>query len=158
MAEHAIGVYPPSLKESFADERTKPFWDAAVDGKLRMPKCDSCGTFVIPPKPYCFECLGQQFTWVDLPGTGTIYTFTVVRHPLHPGLADVVPYVSGIIEMDGTQGAGARLMGNIVNCDPNTVKVGDKVEVVFEPLGDDYVMMRFKRLDAATRARAGPAP
>ena len=55
-----------------------------------------------------------NFPWeqktVDLPGTGTIYTYTVVRHPLSPQLAAVVPYVSGVIELDGTQGAGARLL------------------------------------------------
>jgi uncharacterized OB-fold protein len=146
MSEHTRGVYPPSVTESFADERTKPFWEAAVQGRVTAPKCDNCGTVVLPPKPYCFECLGQSFTWIDLPGTGTIYTFTVVRHPLHPGLKDVVPYVSGIIDLDGTQGAGARLMGNIVECDPETVKIGDRVEVVFEPLSDDYAMMRFKRV------------
>jgi uncharacterized protein len=146
MAEHTQGVYPVSMKESFADERTKPFWTAAVEGRLSAPRCDRCGTVVLPPKPYCFECLGQSFTWIDLPGTGTIYTFTVVRHPLHAGLQDVVPYVSGIIELDGTQGAGARLMGNIVGCDPDAVRIGDRVEVDFEPVSDDYAMMRFKHL------------
>ena len=27
----------------------------------------------------------------ELPGTGTVYTYTVVRHPLHPDLAEVFP-------------------------------------------------------------------
>jgi hypothetical protein len=144
MADTTRGVFPPMLTESFADERTLPFWKAAVDGRLSIPKCDSCGTFVLPPKAYCFDCLGQAFSWIDLPGTGTIYSFTVIRHPLHPGLADVVPYVSGIIDVDGTQGAGARLMGNIIECDPGEVGIGDKVQVAFEPLSDSYAMMRFR--------------
>lgn len=146
MSEPTRGTYPAGLTQSYADERTEPFWAAAVQGRLRAPKCDNCGTFVLPPKPYCFECQGQSFTWVDLPGTGTIFTFTVVRHPLHPGLKDVVPYVSGIIDLDGTQGAGARLMGNIIDCDPDTVKIGDRVEADFEPLAEDYAMMRFRHL------------
>ena len=149
MTEIVPGVVPPSLTESFADRHSEPFWLAAVEGRVSVPKCDACGTFVVPPKPYCFECLGQAFTWVDLPGTGTIYTFTVVRHPLHPGLNDVVPYVSGIIELDGTQGAGARLMGNIVGCDPEAVKIGDRVEVAFEPLGGTYAMLRFRCVGAS---------
>jgi uncharacterized protein len=144
MSEHTTGVYPPALKESFADERTEPFWRAAVDGRVVAPRCDRCGTFVLPPKPYCFACLGQDFTWVDLAGTGTVYTFTIIRHPLHPGLEDVVPYVSGVIELDGTQGAGARLFGNIIDCVPEDVRVGDTVEVAFEPLSQDYAMMRFR--------------
>ena len=147
MTEPTPGVYPAGLTESFADERTKPYWLAAVEGRLIAPRCDRCGTFVLPPKPYCFECLGQAFSWVDLPGTGTIYSFTIVRHPLHPGLKDVVPYVSGIIDLDGTQGAGARLMGNIVGApSPEHVRIGQRVEVVFEPLSETYAAQRFRWL------------
>ncbi|HEY2811945.1 MAG TPA: Zn-ribbon domain-containing OB-fold protein [Acidimicrobiales bacterium] len=146
MPEHTQGVYPPALTESFADERTEPFWLAAVEGRVVASKCDNCGTVVLPPKPYCFECNGESFTWVDLPGTGTIYTFTIIRHPLHPGLRDVVPYVSGVIDLDGTQGAGARLFGNIIGRDPEQMRIGDKVEVAFEPLSDTYAMMRFRWL------------
>jgi len=146
VAEHTRGVVPPALKESYADERTQPFWDAAVQGRVSAPRCDACGTFVLPPKPYCFECLGQSFTWVDLPGTGTIYTFTIVRHPLHPGLKDVVPYASGIVELDGTQGAGARLMGNIIGCEPDDVSIGDAVRVEFDPVSDTYAIPRFVHL------------
>jgi uncharacterized OB-fold protein len=148
MTEHTQGVYPPALQQSFADERTEPFWAAAREGRVSVPRCTNCGTVVLPPKPYCFNCLSQSFAWEDLAGTGTIYTFTIVRHPLHPGLKDVVPYVSGIIELDGTQGAGARLMGNIFDCVPEDVRIGDPVQVVFEPLGDDYAMMRFRHLGA----------
>jgi uncharacterized OB-fold protein len=144
MAELTRGVYPAGLKQSFADRYTEPFWTAAREGRVSVPKCDSCGTIVVPPKPYCFNCVGQDFTWIDLPGTGVVYTFTIVRHPLHPGLKDVVPYAAGIIDLDGTQGAGARLMGNIIDCDPETLKIGDTVAVDFEPLGDDYAMLRFK--------------
>jgi uncharacterized protein len=144
VTEKTQGVYPPTLTTSFADRHTAPFWEAARQGRLSVPRCDACGTFVLPPKPYCFECLGQSFTWTELAGTGTVYTFTVVRHPLHKGLKDVVPYVAGVIELDGTQGAGARLMGNIFDCDPEDVRVGDIVKVDFEPLGEDYAMMRFR--------------
>ena len=41
MPEQTRGVYPVSLKESFADERTRPFWEAAVQGRLTAPKCAS---------------------------------------------------------------------------------------------------------------------
>jgi uncharacterized OB-fold protein len=146
MGEHTQGVYPPALTESFADERTEPFWLAAVEGRVVASRCDNCGTFILPPKPYCFNCLGESFTWVDLPGSGTIYTFTIIRHPLHAGLKDVVPYVSGVIDLDGTQGAGARLFGNIIGCPPEEMRIGDKVEVAFEPLSDTYAMMRFQWL------------
>ncbi|MEY2570152.1 MAG: uncharacterized protein QOE63_502, partial [Acidimicrobiaceae bacterium] len=136
------GVYPSPMKDPYADERTQPFWDAALANHLRVPKCDACGTFVLPPAPFCFVCQSQDFTYTDLPGTGTIYTFTVVRHPLHPGLNDVVPYVSGVIDLDGTQGAGARMIVNITDCDVETVKIGDKVQIYFEPVSETFAVPR----------------
>ena len=142
MTDVRQGVYPTPLDDPFADDRTRPFWDAALAGELRAPRCDTCGTFVLPPSAFCFSCQGQSFTWVGLPGTGTIYTFTIVRHPLHPGLADVVPYVSGIVELDGTQGAGARLIVNITDCDLDEVKIGDAVEIYFERVSDTFAQPR----------------
>ncbi|HEY1831633.1 MAG TPA: Zn-ribbon domain-containing OB-fold protein [Acidimicrobiales bacterium] len=130
------------IQDPFADATTQPFWDAALEGQLIAPRCTECGTFVLPPQPFCFTCQSQAFEWVDLPRTGTIYTYTVVRHPLAPSLADVVPYVSGVIELDGTQGAGARLLLNITGCDPETVKIGDKVEIWFDRISDTYAMPR----------------
>jgi uncharacterized OB-fold protein len=143
MTEPCQGVYPAPIDEPYSDETTQPFWDAALEERLVAPRCMSCGTFVLPPQPFCFNCQSQAFEWTELPGTGTIYTFTIVRHPLHPKLADVVPYVSGVVELDGTQGAGARMLVNITDCDPDAVRIGDKVQIWFEKISDTYAMPRF---------------
>ena len=47
------------------------------------------------------------------------------------------PYVSGVVELDGTQGAGARMLVNIIDCDAETVTIGDRVEIVFEHVNDE---------------------
>jgi hypothetical protein len=80
----------------------------------------------------------------ELPGTGTVYTFTVVRHPLRPQLQEAVPYVSAIIELDGTQGAGARIQANVIDCDPDLVRIGDKVKVEFEQISETFAVPRFR--------------
>lgn len=138
------GVFPAILRETHADESTQPFWAAAAADQLVAPRCTSCGTFRLPPSPFCFACRHRDVEWVRLPGTGTIYTFTVVRHPLHPDLADACPYVSGVVELDGTQGAGARMIANIVDCDPDTIAIGDRVEIVWEHLDDQMSVPRFR--------------
>jgi uncharacterized protein len=138
------GVYPVPLKDPYADELCQPFWDHALKGRLTAAKCRHCGTCHIPPQPYCFVCQHREHDWIELPGTGTIYTFTVVRHPLRPHLAEAVPYAAGIIELDGTQGAGARLQANIIDCDPDKLRIGDKVEVVFEKVSDTLAVPRFR--------------
>src|ERR1700722_5786441 len=110
MTELERGTYPAMMRDPYADATTQPFWDAALEDRLVAPRCTRCGTWILPPQPFCFTCQGQEFAWTDLPGTGTVYTYTVVRPPLAPALAEVVPYVSAVVELDGTQGAGSRML------------------------------------------------
>jgi uncharacterized protein len=138
------GVFPTILAETYADDSTQPFWDAAKEDRLVAAKCTNCGTFRLPPAPFCFECQHRDVEWVELPGTGTVYSFTVVRHPLHPDLADACPYASGIVELDGTQGAGARMLVNIIDCDVDTLTIGDRVEIVFEHVNEEMSTPRFR--------------
>lgn len=142
--ELSRGVFPTILTETHADATTQPFWDAAKDDRLVAPRCTNCGTFRLPPGPFCFECQHREVEWVELPGTGTVYTFTVVRHPLHPDLADACPYASGVVELDGTQGAGARMLVNIVDCDVDELAIGDTVEIVWEHVNEQMTTPRFR--------------
>ena len=48
-----------------------------------------------------------------------------------------------IIDLDGTQGAGCRMIANIVDCDPDRVRIGDKVRVVFDHVSDVFALPRF---------------
>jgi len=58
---------------------TAPFWGAAAEQRLRMPRCKACAAFVWPPRPSCGECGGEHFEWTDLSGRGRVYSFTVIR-------------------------------------------------------------------------------
>ncbi len=147
------GVFPSICNRTYANHTTQAFWDAAKRERLSTYKCSSCGTCRIPPTPVCFVCQSSEGEWIELPGTGTLYSFTVIRHPLAPELAGCVPYVSGIIELDGTQGAGARMMANVVECDVDAVRIGDRVEVVWEHVNDEMTVHRFRPV-ATARSRA----
>jgi uncharacterized OB-fold protein len=138
------GVFPTILTDHHADDSTRPFWDAAAEERLVAPRCTKCGTFRLPPPPICFVCQHREVEWVDLPGTGVLYSFTVVRHPLARMLHDAVPYASGIVELDGTQGAGARMIANIVECDVDALRIGDRLEPVWEHVGDGMTVIRFR--------------
>jgi uncharacterized protein len=145
MSESAVpGTFPTVLTDPHADDLTRPFWEAAVEGRLVAPRCTNCGTFRLPPPPICFVCQHREVEWVELPGTGTVYSFTIVRHPLARMLQPVVPYASGIVELDGTQGAGARMIVNIVDCDVDALAIGDRVEIVWERVNDRMAVPRFR--------------
>ena len=136
-------IVPSPMDDPWADDSTQPFWDAALKGQLTASKCVKCGTCHIPPKPRCFACQGDAFETTDLPGTGVIYSFTIVRHPLRPDLKDSVPYVAAVVDLDGTQGAGARLIVNVIDCEVEKVRIGDKGRVVFDKVSDTLAVPRF---------------
>jgi hypothetical protein len=144
MSELRQGVFPPPFTAPPVDATTRPYWQAALEGRLVQTRCTGCGSFVHPPQPVCFSCQGTAFEWRELPGTGRIYSYTVVRHPLHPRLAEVVPYVSAVIELDGTQGAGARMLANVTDCDPEQVRIGDRVRVWFDRVSESLALPRFE--------------
>ena len=107
-------------------------------------QCTECGTFRLPPSPFCFNCQSRDAECIELPGTGTDLQLHRRAPSAAPDLADACPYVSGVVELDGTQGAGARMLVNIIDCDPETVHIGDRVEVVFEHVNDEMAVPRFR--------------
>ncbi len=136
-------VVPSPMDDPCADESTQPFWDAALLGKLTAAKCAKCGTCHIPSKPRCFVCQHDRYDWIELSGEGSIYSFTIVRHPLRPDLRDSVPYVAAVVEPDGTQGAGARMILNVIDCDVDEVRIGDRGRIIFDKISPTLAVPRF---------------
>ena len=99
----------------------KPYFDAAAEGKLLIKKCASCGEFHHYPRALCPHCFSDRTEWRDAMGTGTIYTYSV----LHRGVP--VPYCIAYVTLD----EGVKMMTNIVDCDLDTIRIGQKVKVVF---------------------------
>ena len=112
-----------------ADVFTQPFWDAAAEHRLVVPRCTACGTYRFPPSAFCWRCRAQDVEWVEQPGHGTVYSFTVVRHPLLPSLADTVPYVPAVVELPGT--GGCRVVGAMTDVAVEDVHIGMPVELVW---------------------------
>jgi uncharacterized OB-fold protein len=129
---------PPLLTEPYADERTQPFWDAARNEQLVAPKCAACGTFRMPPGRFCANCLSMDLEYEPLAGTGTVFTFIIVRHPLSPRASDYVPYMPAAIDADGAP--GMRFISNVVECEPEDVKIGMKVKVVWNHVNDSLTL------------------
>jgi uncharacterized protein len=129
---------PQQLTDAEADEWTQGFWDAAANQKLVATKCSSCGTFRVPPGRYCRNCNSQEFTFEELPGTGTVFTCTVVRQGRNETEAANIPYMPAVIEPDGAE--GIRFVSAVVDCEPDDVKPGMKVKVVFDKVSDELTV------------------
>ena len=118
---------------------TKPFWDATAEGRLVLPKCTSCGFVIWYPRQFCPECHSHEVEWIDAAGTGTIYSFSITRRG-QGAYAKAAPYVLAYVELE----EGPRMMTNIVDCDPETLQIGQAVEVVFHDTGAGNALPRFR--------------
>ena len=80
---------------------------------------------------------------MELSGRGSVWSFTVARHALIPELADSLPYVVAVVELEGAP--GVRLVANVVDTEVEDVHVGMPVEVVWEDVeGTPVSVYRFR--------------
>ncbi|SRR6266568_4243856 len=126
----------------FVQPEVKAFWDGTAAGKLLLPRCLECSEVIWFPRPFCPSCASTRVEWVEASGRGTIYSFTVNRR----GVADMSAYreagvyVLAYVELE----EGPRIMTNIVDCDPDSVRIGQQVEVVFHDTGQGTALTRFR--------------
>lgn len=137
-----VAKRPPTGAFSLAQDRwTEPFWKAAAEERLTCARCGDCGHFRMPPTPFCPVCRSQAVEWPNLPGTGTLYSYTVVERATLPGTEETIPYVPAVITLDGA--GGRRMISNIVDSEIDALKIGALVRVVFDKIEDGSVLPRF---------------
>ena len=75
-------------------------------------------------------------------GKGIIHTFSIVHRGPTPPFRDKAPYVPVIVELE----EGPRMPSNLVIEDPQPekIKIGMAVEVIFEVLDDKITLPKFK--------------
>jgi uncharacterized protein len=133
--------------EPWVHQEAKPYWDAAAEGRLVLPRCTECGTVIWYPRGFCPSCASFDVEWIELPGTGAVYSFSIARRG-QGAYAEAAPYVLAYVELDLPEGAveqvGPRVITNVVECDPWSVSVGDRVEAVFHPTERGVALVRFR--------------
>jgi uncharacterized OB-fold protein len=112
-----------------------PYFDALREGRLRLQRCPRDGFFFYP-RSRCPDCLGADWSWEDVSGRGTVYSFTVDRVGLDPAQRSRIPLVIAIVELE----EGPRLTSNVVGCTPAAVSVGMPVVATFEDLGSETLV------------------
>jgi uncharacterized protein len=126
MAEDAPPTVPARMLPAL-DEHNRAFWTGGADGTLMIGWCTRCELWVSPPSANCPDC-GGDLVARPVSGHGTVFTYTVNYQPFNPAVP--VPYVIAIVTLD--EQADLRIAANIVDCQPDSVYVGQPVEVRFE--------------------------
>jgi uncharacterized protein len=111
----------------------KPFVKLPTDAQpyLAGLVCKACGEVLLggQVRLACPKCAGRQgFTETKLADTGTLYNFTTVERSF-PGVQ--TPFISVIVDLDG----GGVLKGNLRAAQPDKVRFGMPVKVVFDTAG-----------------------
>jgi uncharacterized OB-fold protein len=136
------GVPPADVIGLSPSPSTEPFWESAARHRLVLPRCTACGTFRFPPSPFCWKCRAQGVEWVDHDGAGTVYSFTVIRHAVIPQVRDALPLIAAVVELPGT--GGCRLIGNVVDCEPEAVRIGAPVTLDWYDVREDTSIPVFR--------------
>lgn len=109
------------------NEHNRAFWTGGADGHLLIARCSQCELWVQPPAADCPDCEGALVAR-PVSGRGTVFTYTVNHQPFMPAVP--VPYVIAIVALDEQD--DLRIATNIVDCEPDSVRIGLPVEVRFE--------------------------
>ena len=118
---------------------------------LLCSRCQDCGIAAFPAADSCTACSGQNVAVEELPGRGTLWTWTVQQfmpkspYKTNETMETFKPYGVGYVELPG----GLRVEGRLTENDPEKLRIGMEMEVLFAPLrteenGDEVINFFFQ--------------
>ena len=120
----------------------RDFWEGCKQGRLRMQKCGGCGHIRYPIIHVCPRCLSYEYQWTDLSGRGSVFSYVVFHQIYNKAFAQDVPYNVALVQLE----EGPRMYGNVVGVANDAVKVGDRLQVVFEAVTPEVTLPRFRKI------------
>lgn len=123
--------------------QSQPFWDAARQHRLELPRCNHCGVFHTYFETWCSACGKDGVHWEGLSGRGKIWANCRFHKMYFPGFVE--PYNVAMVELE----EGPRLMTNIVGTEHGTLEempIGMPVEAVFQAVTDEVTLVMFAPL------------
>lgn len=111
--------------------------------------CTACDRVFFPPKESCPFCRRKSMGKMKeskCSGRGEVISYTII-HVGPEDFEEQVPYPIAIIELE----EGPRVTGQIVDCEPDEVRIGMKVESTFRKIQQDghtgaiYYGYKFKK-------------
>jgi len=122
------------------DAVSRGFWENARAGRLSVQRCEECGHRHFPGGPVCPRCLSSRQGWEIVSGRGTLLSWVRFHRAYWEGFRAELPYVVILVGLE----EGPLLISNLVGAEPETMRIGDAVEAVFEPLTDEVTLPKFR--------------
>lgn len=137
--------FPDVMPAPMVDHHTLPFWEACGEQRLTVQCCTHCQHAQHPPAPICSECRRNKFEQVEIPGKGTLYTFTAVHQPVT--YQEKLPFIIAIVSLDMGDTPcknSVRMMTNIVDSEASELDIGQPVQLAWEKMSDTVSIPRFR--------------
>jgi uncharacterized OB-fold protein len=112
------------------DGLSAPYWSGLREGRLRVQRCDHCGTWQFGPEWLCHGCLAFDPAWQDVTPRSHIYSWERVWHPSHAALERHGPYLVVLVEL--RHAGNVRMVGNLLGDPMQDVAICAEVEGVYE--------------------------
>jgi uncharacterized OB-fold protein len=143
------------------DSEHRGYFEEAGRGQLVVQQCTACQTLRASIGAGCSFCSSLHWRWSPVSGRGSIFSFQIVVHPVHPAFRDWVPYPLVLVELDeqrnlpwkaGIEGENVslRVTTNLVRAEDASVpeaeervSIGARVKVCFFDLGDGLALPQF---------------
>jgi uncharacterized OB-fold protein/acyl dehydratase len=129
---------------------TRFFWEGVEAGELRIQRCAECGELRHPPGPMCPHCHATKRDHVTASGRGVVHSYVVHHHPPVPGQRS--PFVVALVELE----EGVRMVGDLLGCSREDVRIGMPVELSFQRMDDELTLPQWRPAGAVLEETAAP--
>jgi uncharacterized OB-fold protein len=119
-----------------------PFWQRCAARTLCFQSCNACGTVTHPPINVCPHCQSFDRGWVEAPAAARVFSFTWIHTASHDAIKRPLPYNVAVIEFPELP--GVRLISNVIDAAQGQLRIGDRVELVWETIGEHLALPRFR--------------
>lgn len=131
----------------------EPYWQGLDEGRLKLQRCLECSKVRFPISDVCPNCLSARHEWEEMSGRGAVSTYVVFWKAWAPWMESRVPYVVAQVELP----EGPRLTTNILNIEPNAVRIGLEVSATYERRTEEITLLQFEPPRADDMSEASTA-
>lgn len=124
LTEGYRGLTAPRLNPMF-----EGFWAGAREHDIRLPRCSSCGQYHWYPLHACPYCHSADWSYASVGLDATLFSYGIVRRPLHPGLVNRAGDIVALVVPD--RAPKVRLVTNLVGTDPADIAIDAPVRAEF---------------------------
>lgn len=117
---------------------SKPFWDATREQKLLLQYDPAVSKFQFYPRATSIYSGRRNLEWRESAGKGAVYSFTIARRA-RPPFQGKEPFFIAVVTLD----EDVNVMGNMVDCGVDEMRIGLRVKPYWAPLPDGTHLLMF---------------